>query len=430
MGNSVIEVTGLSKRYRIGVKGKRSDTFAGRLANFVRSPFENFRQLSNMTKFSAEDDSVFWALKDVEFKVNEGDVLGIIGRNGAGKSTLLKILSRITEPSTGEVVITGRVSSLLEVGTGFHPELTGRENIYMNGTILGMTKREIDRKLEEIIDFSGIEKFVDTPVKFYSSGMKVRLGFSVAAHLEPEILIVDEVLAVGDADFQKKCLGKMKEVSGSGRTVLFVSHSMEAVSALCTRVTTLEHGRVVYDGSTSDGISKYLNYSAQSVPHVIFHRDDLSLDQTGPRETVVIESLKTLFKNEETNVFQLGQRITLELGVTVKDVLNHPEFGVAISTLRGQRLHHLVSSWNGNMERLTPGRYNVRITTDPIRLYPNEYSIALWAKSRIMNYSDHFIESAARIRISKTEDHLSKHFESFNNSGGVFLETEWSVEKM
>lgn len=256
---NVIKVENLSKRYRLGLKEKKADTLAGQVANIIKSPWENFKRLRQLNRFGEEDDSIFWALKDINFEVKEGEVLGIIGKNGAGKSTLLKILSQISEPTSGRIEINGRVASLLEVGTGFHPELSGRENIYMNGTILGMTKKEIDLKLDEIIDFSGVEKFIDTPVKFYSSGMKVRLGFSVAAHLDPEILIIDEVLAVGDFEFQKKCLGKMEDVSrNQGRTVLFVSHQMDAIVRLCSRVLVLKEGQIFYEGNPSTAVKKYL----------------------------------------------------------------------------------------------------------------------------------------------------------------------------
>lgn len=255
---SVIKVQNLSKRYRLGLKEKQSDTLVGQISQAIRSPWENLKRLRQLNRFGEEDNSVFWALKDIDFEVKEGEVLGIIGKNGAGKSTLLKILSKITEPTTGKIEIHGRVASLLEVGTGFHPELSGRENIYMNGTILGMTRREIDSKLDEIIDFSGVEKFIDTPVKFYSSGMKVRLGFSVAAHLDPEILIVDEVLAVGDAEFQKKCMGKMDEVSRvGGRSILFVSHNLKSLSELCSTGIVLEGGRPSLIGNIDECISKY-----------------------------------------------------------------------------------------------------------------------------------------------------------------------------
>ncbi len=239
------------------MREQKSDTLLAALVNGIRSPLNNLRRIRNLAKLNDEDNSIFWALRDVSFDVQEGEVLGIIGHNGAGKSTLLKILSRITEPSTGEVHIHGRIAALLEVGTGFHPELTGRENIYMNGTILGMRKKEIDQKLDEIVDFSGVEKHLDTPVKFYSSGMRVRLGFSVAAHLEPEILIIDEVLSVGDAEFQKKCLGKMESVAGQGRTVLFVSHNMVAVSSLCGKGVLLKGGQKIAEGFAPDVIGIY-----------------------------------------------------------------------------------------------------------------------------------------------------------------------------
>ncbi len=232
----IIEVKGLSKEYRIGMD-RTYKRFTESFTNAVRHPIRTLRGL-------AEPKDTFWALKDLNFEVERGEVLGIIGRNGAGKSTLLKILSRITYPTEGEIVMRGRVGSLLEVGTGFHPELTGRENIFFNGAILGMRKREIDDKFDEIVKFSGVEKFLDTPVKRYSSGMNVRLAFSVAAHLEPEILLVDEVLAVGDAEFQKKCLGKMGEVASEGRTVLFVSHNMNAVEQLCDVCIQLEEGYI------------------------------------------------------------------------------------------------------------------------------------------------------------------------------------------
>ena len=260
MTPTAITVEGLGKAYRLGVQQQRADTLVGAIGATLKAPFRNFRKLSRLNTFDSERDSedTLWALKDISFEVKVGEVVGLVGRNGAGKSTLLKVLSRIADPTEGEATIRGRVSSLLEVGTGFHPELTGRENVYMNGCILGMKKREIDRKFDEIVAFSGVERFLDTPVKRYSSGMKVRLGFSVAAHLEPEVLIVDEVLAVGDAEFQQKCLGKMQNVAGSGRTVLFVSHNMGAIQNLCTRAISLRDGRIIMDGDCSEVVSHYL----------------------------------------------------------------------------------------------------------------------------------------------------------------------------
>ena len=265
MGAPALRVSGLGKRYRLGL------THAGSLSEAAN---RWTRRLRGLPPVEAPVDAApgaapadrkrdFWALKDVSFEVQPGEVVGIIGRNGAGKSTLLKILSRVTSPTVGEVRVRGRVGSLLEVGTGFHPELTGRENVYMNATLLGMTRREVRAKLDEIVAFAGVERFLDTPVKRYSSGMQVRLGFAVAAHLEPEVLIVDEVLSVGDAEFQKKCLGKMKDVAGEGRTVLFVSHNMGAVQKLCDRGVLLASGTVKLNGRTGDVVTEYLTYGVK-----------------------------------------------------------------------------------------------------------------------------------------------------------------------
>lgn len=255
-----IQAEHLSKQYRIGLKDERPDTILQSGLAWLRSPLNNFRQLRRLSRFGSneEGEDVLWALRDLNFTIYEGEVVGIIGRNGAGKSTLLKILSRITPPSAGRVLLNGRVSSLLEVGTGFHPDLTGRENTYLNGTILGMSKAEVDRKFDEIVAFSEVEKFIDTPVKRYSSGMRVRLAFAVAAHLDPEILMIDEVLAVGDAAFQQKCLDKMDGVAQTGRTVLFVSHNMQAVQRLCTRAFLIDHGRLAATGTPAAMIEKYL----------------------------------------------------------------------------------------------------------------------------------------------------------------------------
>ena len=253
--SSVISVENLGKRYIIGHQRDSADALRHRLEQAVRHPWHWFRQHEARNRASHEE---FWALQDVSFEVKRGEAVGIIGRNGAGKSTLLKLLSRITEPTTGRIRLQGRVASLLEVGTGFHQELTGRENIFLNGAILGMTRAEIKRKFDEIVAFAEVEKFLDTPVKRYSSGMYVRLAFAVAAHLEPEILIVDEVLAVGDAQFQKKCLGKMGQVAKGGRTVLFVSHNMTAIQTLCHEAVLLSAGRLIAEGPASEIIPRYL----------------------------------------------------------------------------------------------------------------------------------------------------------------------------
>jgi lipopolysaccharide transport system ATP-binding protein len=257
MGNVVLKVENLSKQYRLGQFGTGTISHdLNRVWARLRGKEDPYLKVGDANDRAKTGGSDYvWSLKDINFSLKQGEVLGIVGKNGAGKSTLLKILSQVTSPTTGSVKVKGRIAALLEVGTGFHPDLSGRENIFLNGTILGMTKDEIRKKLDEIVDFSGVAKYLDTPVKRYSSGMMVRLGFAVAAHLEPEILIVDEVLAVGDAEFQKKCLGKMKRVSGEGRTVLFVSHNMGAVKALCTRGLLLENGSVI----ASDEINKVLN---------------------------------------------------------------------------------------------------------------------------------------------------------------------------
>ena len=261
MSDIAIHVENLGKRYRIGER-QRYKALRDTFSNALYAPFRAAVSLFNGQRTTAAReivDNYFWSLKDVAFDIKQGEAVGIIGRNGAGKSTLLKVLSRITKPTEGYARLHGRVGSLLEVGTGFHPELTGRENIYLNGAIIGMRKKEIERKFDEIVAFAEIEKFIDTPVKFYSSGMYIRLAFAVAAHLEPEILLVDEVLAVGDAAFQKKCLGKMGDVAKEGRTVVFVSHSMPIVQSLCTRSVLIETGRIVFQGDSSQVIERYLN---------------------------------------------------------------------------------------------------------------------------------------------------------------------------
>ena len=261
--DAAVRISNVSKVFRIGMRDDAPDSLAAAMTQALRNPIQNYRKYRSLYRFGDLKigelrRDVVWALTDVSFDVPQGEVLGIIGHNGAGKSTLLKILTRITPPTHGEVQIRGRVSSLLEVGTGFHRELTGRENIYLNGTVLGMTKQEIDRKFDEIVEFSAVERFLDTPVKRYSSGMAVRLAFAVAAHLEPEILIIDEVLAVGDAAFQKKCINKMQDVGKAGRTVLVVSHNMPAIRALCDRAILLREGRQIMDGSPEKVISAYM----------------------------------------------------------------------------------------------------------------------------------------------------------------------------
>jgi len=298
MSDKSIIVENISKRYRIGLLESKSDTFAGALFNYIKYPINNFKRLRSLTSFrdtNNNEETILWALRDVNFEVKDGEILGVIGQNGAGKSTLLKVLSRITFPTEGIAKINGRVSSLLEVGTGFHPELTGRENVYLNGTILGMSKKEIDEKFDEIVDFSGIEKFIDTPVKRYSSGMAVRLAFSVGANLNSEIMIIDEVLAVGDTNFQRKCLGRMQEIGNEGKTVLFVSHNLSSISRLCSRTLLFDKGVIVKDGNTEEVLNYYLKSGLGTCPQKTWN----DIDAPG-NEIVKLKGVRVL--SEEGNV--------------------------------------------------------------------------------------------------------------------------------
>jgi lipopolysaccharide transport system ATP-binding protein len=319
MSASALSVEGIGKLYRLSHRGGRHATFRDALTAMALSPLRRLRQLRG-TDDSMED---FWALKDVSFEVKPGEVVGIVGRNGAGKSTLLKILSRIVEPTEGRAVLRGRVASLLEVGTGFHPELSGRENIYLNGSILGMKKREIDAKFDAIVAFAEVEQFLDTQVKRYSSGMYVRLAFAVAAHLEPEILIVDEVLAVGDAEFQKRCLGKMKEISsGGGRTVLFVSHNMAAVRGLCSRGVLLRRGQVELIDTADAVVNAYLAPDRiETLPTVTLKRPSGA--------PVWMTDVVLHVSGEPTLVAPMGSSLRLSVGFETTTPMKHPRLGFA-----------------------------------------------------------------------------------------------------
>lgn len=342
MSAPIITVENLGKKYRLShqAEGRRykalRDVIAEKAKRLFAAPFRRGPSAGS----SAARTEEFWALKDVSFEVKQGEVLGIIGRNGAGKSTLLKILSRITEPTTGSVRIRGRVASLLEVGTGFHPELTGRENIYLNGAILGMTRVEIRRKFDEIVAFAEVEKFLDTPVKRYSSGMYVRLAFAIAAHLEPEILIVDEVLAVGDAEFQKKCLGKMSEVAGGGRTILFVSHNLGVVNEICTRACLLTRGRLTRVGETKEIIEQYLTESLSAVRAPIASRRD----RTGSG-IFRFTRARILAGGEEVACIQLHESVVFELSYVLTRRIEPRDYRVSLTfaTLDGTEVVSLDS---------------------------------------------------------------------------------------
>ncbi|MCE2935574.1 MAG: polysaccharide ABC transporter ATP-binding protein [Flammeovirgaceae bacterium] len=370
---------------------RKADTLAGAFWQALTAPVRNFRNLRNLRNVSEDEETLFWALRDVSFEVKEGEVLGIIGHNGAGKSTLLKILSRITEPTEGRITIHGRVSSLLEVGTGFHPDLTGRENIYMNGTILGMRKKEIDSKLEEIIAFSGISRHIDTPVKRYSSGMTVRLAFSVAAHLDPEILVIDEVLAVGDMEFQKKCLGKMESVAKQGRTVLFVSHNMTAVSNLCSRVIWLSKGCILKNGSTSSVISDYIKGVSGDAYSSVWRASQM-LDKK-----IYFKEVKLL--THSGDIVKMGEDLTFNL--LVSSIIESSSFQICIQ-LFDSNLNRLTTLYNTDFNinfNLLTGDNKFSLTILNNNLLPGEYYFSF---SAMYNYGaeifDH-LEKAIYIKV-------------------------------
>lgn len=395
MSDDVIRVENLGKKYRIRHEQTRRytalrDVIANKLGSLLRAPGallrRNGRVRSSMSPPAQED---FWALKDVSFEIKRGEVVGIIGRNGAGKSTLLKILSRITEPTRGRVSIKGRVASLLEVGTGFHAELTGRENIFLNGAILGMTRVEIKRKFDEIVAFAEVEKFLDTPVKRYSSGMYVRLAFAVAAHLEPEILIIDEVLAVGDAGFQKKCLGKMSDVAHGGRTVIFVSHNMIALRSLCTRGIVLDEGIQKIDGLINEALNFY---SANSV---------VAVRQSWTRRTPIVEE-KMAF--EEINGEISGEQpyLILECELSLRCIEACPPCFVAVDICDGtstpimQALPHPEPFIKGS-----PGSHRLRLHIELPPLIPGVYQADFWVGSHYTRTFDH-IRAGLAFEVTET----------------------------
>jgi lipopolysaccharide transport system ATP-binding protein len=379
--DTVISFENLSKRYLIGHQDQERyetlrDTMARKAKNVAKRLVHPFRASATQPLGNYATTEEFWALKDITFNVKRGDRVGVIGRNGAGKSTLLKLLSRITEPTEGRIVLAGRVASLLEVGTGFHPELTGRENIYLNGAVLGMTRAEIREKFDEIVEFAGVAKFLDTPVKRYSSGMYVRLAFAVAAHLEPEILVVDEVLAVGDVQFQKKCLGKMEQVGREGRTVLFVSHNMTAIRNLCDWTVWLEEGRIQNIGPTLEVTENYLRQSLKSVTLAAVHDTLTKL----PKDPVL--------RLEEISVRQNGQsRATVLNGEPVEIEIVYSVFeqttGLRVYfDLCDEDRNILIRSFNDDdadeMSVVDPGRYVARAMIPADLLAPRSYELRIF----------------------------------------------------
>jgi lipopolysaccharide transport system ATP-binding protein len=367
----------ISKQYRLGLVSTR--TLSHDLNRWwqvnVRGKEDPYLKIGESNDRSKRGESEYvWALKDINFEVQQGEVLGIIGKNGAGKSTLLKILSKVTTPTTGTITARGRIASLLEVGTGFHPEMTGRENIYMNGCIMGMSKSEITSKLDEIVDFSGVERYLDTPVKRYSSGMMVRLGFAVAAHLEPEILVVDEVLAVGDAEFQKKAIGKMQEVSGkNGRTVLFVSHNMGAVQSLCQNGIILENGCIKYYGHIENAISQYSNYDNQ----LNTENFKTVTDRQGNMK-VYLSELKIISRNRQTNNIFTGDDLKIIFVITSsKKNTKKVDVGFSIHNSLGRRVTLLYSSFNNKLFNFSEiGSNTVSFKLENIFFTPGKYYIS------------------------------------------------------
>jgi len=418
--STVIKVENLSKKYIISHKRQeRYTALRDVMTNKVKGLFSKDRK----SDLAREE---FWALKDINFEVKKGDRIGIIGRNGAGKSTLLKILSRITEPTKGRISIKGRIASLLEVGTGFHPELTGRENIFLNGAILGMTKFEIKKKFDEIVAFAEVEKFLDTPVKHYSSGMYVRLAFAVAAHLESEILLVDEVLAVGDIQFQKKCLGKMDDVTKGGRTVLFVSHNMSAISSLCGRLVVLSAGQIRYNGNVRKGISYYMS-SIEKGSHIDFQ--NFCGERRGIKKFSTLISMSLFDENgKECDTFAMGQVMLIRLKIYIKHPINASRIGVMLRNQMDVLIHDFTSGFDGFIPDLKPGLREFEIRVEKIMVYPGQYTLGAWIQQMVGVPSDDYIRAALTINIidNKLVGHLEASFDRITSDGTeVYVPCQW-----
>jgi len=401
MSDAAIQVEGLGKKYLLHHQaGGRHRYVALRdvLAGKFKGLF-NWKSKSGNPKLEE-----FWALKDVSFEVKQGEAVGIIGRNGAGKSTLLKLLSRITEPSEGRFELEGRVASLLEVGTGFHPELTGRENIFLNGAILGMHRAEIKKKFDEIVAFAEVEKFLDTPVKHFSSGMYMRLAFAVAAHLEQEIMVVDEVLAVGDAAFQKKCLGKMKDVSQSGRTVLFVSHNMDAISRLCASSLYLVKGELKMMGETQRVIKAYSEHSRQTAGEIDLTPLPRRFEGNGAGQLLRLRGVQS--DTAGAWCYEYGTPLEFSVEFSVSRPIEAPEIGYSIFSITGTELVSATTCQEHTIDRLLPGRYMMRIAIPDLCLNPGAYVLALGIGS-LGRSVDHILE-ASQIEIIPSKQSMEK----------------------
>ncbi len=383
MSKPIIQIENVGKAYLLGQADLQHAMFRDAILEAIKAPYARLKKMRQPNR----NDDLFWALRNVSLDVKQGDVVGIIGRNGSGKSTLLKILSRITEPTEGQAILRGRVASLLEVGTGFHPELTGRENVYLNGAILGMRKAEIDQKFDEIVAFAEIEKFLDTQVKRYSSGMYVRLAFAVAAHLEPEVLIIDEVLAVGDAEFQRKCLGKMSEVTKrDGRTILFVSHNMAAVRALCGVSLLLDKGCMVAVGPSADVIDKYLTSDAS--------RASLQRDFSRPEHAPLwITSACILADGKPSTTLPLGAELTLEIQFAADPPAAHPRIGFVINSSDGAQVVGANNRYqpSKSLDRQSE-RGSIFCHLGRVPLVPGSFTVSLWLGDQA---GDHHVVAGA-----------------------------------
>jgi lipopolysaccharide transport system ATP-binding protein len=417
MSQPAITVKNLGKSYRLG-KYNKSDSFRDALVAMAKAPLNRIKNLGEHKSDSAD---AFWALQNVSFDVQPGEVIGIIGRNGAGKSTLLKILSRITEPTVGEIELRGRVSSLLEVGTGFHPELSGRENIFLNGSIMGMKRAEIKAKFDEIVAFSEVEKFLDTPVKRYSSGMYVRLAFAVAAHLEPEILIVDEVLAVGDALFQSKCLGKMKEISqGGGRSVLFVSHNIQAIQNLCDKVVLIERGKMKFSGDIEKGVDLYLDSLTSERAYNSYER------KGDTSEKAYISRCKVLSNMGEFSEigYPMGTDLVFDIEVVFNQAVYSPMFGIGINNSTNVRIVTLHTDYSSAVETSYPkGKYRFKCTMKDLFLKPGTYYIKLHLN---VTGAEDEIDPALLLRIVEKDANKYKHI----HNGFVLTKQDWVIEEI
>ncbi|MGD0272572.1 MAG: ABC transporter ATP-binding protein [Gaiellaceae bacterium] len=417
MSNIALRTVGLGKMYHIGGERQAYRTLRDTIAQAAKRPIERIRHPGAATQTSDE----FWALRDINLEVSHGDVLGIIGRNGAGKSTLLKVLSRITEPTEGRAEVRGRISSLLEVGTGFHSELTGRENIYLNGSILGMKRAEINRKFDEIVDFSEIELFLDTPVKRYSSGMYVRLAFAVAAHLEPDILIVDEVLAVGDVAFQKKCLGKMGAEAASGRTVLLVSHNMAAVEGLCSHAMLLDHGRSVASGPTRDVIDDYLALVATTGGEDLGLREDRQGNGKLRFTTLAFRAGDDL---RPTDVVRSSEDLEFVVGYEATQDLSNVSMSIVVYTLSGQVLICLGNEMTGSAWTTAPREGYMSCLVRRLPLAPGQYTINLCCYSN--GVIADWVQSAGSLTV-EAGDFFGTGKLPPASHGGLLVDQEWGL---